>query len=252
MSNWVLSSSKDRDSTTSLGNLSLFLTTLTIQNVFLCSDWFSHIYIYICILFQFKPIASYPVTGHHQEESGSNFFTPLISYLYAWLWSLWALSTLNSPSSKPFFVWKVIHSLDYIFSPALDLLHKVHIFLVTGELRTEPITPDVSHQVWEKGKDHLPHPAGNALPNAVQEFVDDCCKDALLVHVHLLAHQDPQTAALKKWFPAGQFAACTGSQGYMSWDEGLWISSSRTSWGFSLHNFSSFFQIPLHNYLMYQ
>ena len=38
----------------------------------------------------------------------------------------------------------------------------------TGESRTGFFTPDMSHQFWVKGNDHLLPPARNALPNAAQ------------------------------------------------------------------------------------
>jgi len=87
----------------------------------------------------------------------------------------------------------MLQSLHHLGSPLLDSLQCVCASLVLGspELDTAP-------QMWPlpccaEGKDHLPWPAGNALPNAAQDTICRLCsKGTLLSHAHLGVHQDPQ------------------------------------------------------------
>lgn len=48
-----------------------------------------------------------------------------------------------------------------------------------GEPWTEPNIPHVSHQCSLEGENHLPEPAGNALPNAAQEAAGLPCSRVL-------------------------------------------------------------------------
>ena len=69
-------------------------------------------------------------------------------------------------------------------------------------------TPDVSHQCWVEGKDHLPQPAGNALPNTAQEAAGFlCCQSTLLAHGHLDVHQDSQVLFCKVSFQTARLQA---------------------------------------------
>lgn len=55
-----------------------------------------------------------------------------------------------------------------------------------------------------EGKDHLPQPAGNALPNAVQDIITVACgMGTLMAHVQLGVHQNPQALFCEAAFHLG-------------------------------------------------
>ena len=79
----VLGISKDGIYTACLGSLFQCLTSSHSKKVlFYCKMKFP--------VFQFVPIASCPVTGHHWEESDSVFFSPPIRCLYTCIRPPWA------------------------------------------------------------------------------------------------------------------------------------------------------------------
>lgn len=123
----------------------------------------------------------------------SCFFAPLIlsillspSGIYAhWLLLLWLLfPRLSCVSTLKFSLCVrcskfliIIMSHHWILSPASSC------FSCTGEPTAECNRPDVSQQGWDEGKDPLPWPAGNALPNAAQDTAGHLwCKNTLPAH----------------------------------------------------------------------
>lgn len=56
----------------------------------------------------------------------------------------------------------------------------------TGDPWIGPTTPAMPHLRWVEGENHLPLPAGNALPNAAQEVVGPPCCDGVYWLVHNL------------------------------------------------------------------
>ncbi|GAB0177456.1 mitochondrial enolase superfamily member 1 [Grus japonensis] len=59
------------------------------------------------------------------------------------------------------------------------------------ELTTQHSTPDVAYQCGAERKDHLPRPAGNALPNAVLNAVGYFRQEgSLLAYDQLVVNQD--------------------------------------------------------------
>lgn len=50
----------------------------------------------------------------------------------------------------------------------------------TGETKTRHSPPDVSHQCWAEGKDHVPCPVGNTFPNATRDAGGLLCSKGTL------------------------------------------------------------------------
>lgn len=63
------------------------------------------------------------------------------------------------------YVCHMLQSFNYVSGPLLDFLQYVHVFSSAGVHST----PDISHQCWGEGKDHLSGPAGNTSPDTVQD-----------------------------------------------------------------------------------
>lgn len=139
-------------------------------------------------LFQFVPADSWPVTGHHQEEPGSIFFTPSywvfihidkipLSLLFC------KLSRCSSPS---LYSYNTCTSPLIALQPFSGLIPAYPYLCCIVETRTAPSTPDVSRQCWVEWKNHSPWSAGSALPNASEDAIGfHCCKEPLLDHSHL-------------------------------------------------------------------
>lgn len=86
ISRWVLSISKDGESTTLLGSWYQYLTALRFKKK-------KKVQMKYCA-FHFVPIASCPVLGHNWEKSSSLFISP-IKCLHTTIRSLWAISSLG-------------------------------------------------------------------------------------------------------------------------------------------------------------
>ena len=115
LSIWLLNISIDGDSTTLLGNLCQCLVTLTVKTVFPDVQREPPV-------FQFTPIASGPVTGHHREKPGSVFcafsFHALTDIDTQWAtlsswwcpcslqggWARWPLKVPSNPN-HPMILW---------------------------------------------------------------------------------------------------------------------------------------------------
>lgn len=89
---------------------------------------------------------------------------------------------LNNASSynSSFYVRCSNPLIIFMFFCRCSLVHPHTSCLV--EPRTEPSSPNVSHQCWVEGNTHLPQPSVSAAQDVVGLL---CCKDTLLVH-HLL------------------------------------------------------------------
>lgn len=82
-------------------------------------------------------------------------------------------------------------------------------------------------QHWEEGKDELPPPALNTLPNTVQVTIILLCGNGtLLAHIPLGVHQAPYSLL---FYAAGSTSACTST--WCCSSEGAQLCTScRTSW----------------------
>ncbi|KAK4830124.1 hypothetical protein QYF61_008551 [Mycteria americana] len=160
--NLTLDTSNDGASITSLGNLFLFLTTLTVKNFFLTS----------------------------------NLNLPSFSLKQLTLvLSLQALA--GQPQlAQPFFRGAVFLPSDHFCAPSLELLEQVHVFLVLGTPELDTVLQEGSHRV--EGENHLPRPAGHTSFYAAQGTIGVLgCKRTLLSHVQVFIHQ----AALNPFIP---------------------------------------------------
>lgn len=85
--------------------------------------------------------------------------------------------------SQPLLVWHMLHSLNYLCDPSLNLLQYVHVSLVLGSPEPDTALEVRSHECFTREKVPL---AGNA-----QDVVGLCCTCALLAHGQLFVHQEP-------------------------------------------------------------
>lgn len=85
------------------------------------------------------------------------------------------------------------------------------------EPSSECSPPNVAHQCWAEENNHLPQPAGNALPEVAQETF--CFKGPLLVHGQLLTSQLPHS------IPRGWVCSSPGARLGASWGSCWHVSS---------------------------
>lgn len=115
----------------------------------------------------------------------------------------------QSQLSQHFLIWQTLQSPNNLCGPwPLAVLPPVHPCVsCIEEPSTSLSTPDILYQWWLEEKDHLPPPAGqpsswcNCRLVAFFFFVP---QRALLVHVHLIVHQNCQVFLWKATFqPVG-------------------------------------------------
>lgn len=89
-----------------------------------------------------------------------------------------------------------------------------------AEPRTKPTTPCVSHQGWEKKKDHLPQPHSHAFTNAAQYTVNLlCCRVHCWLMFSLLSTRTTRffsTKLLSNWSVSTLYQ----NRDYSSWGMG--------------------------------
>ena len=138
-------------------------------------------------MFQPVPIASHPSIVHLWEDSGLVSSTHS-HYVAVDSNKILLLSFLYLKLDKPISLSISSHAMCFSLSPDHFCGHLLvcPCLFCTGEPRNGHSTPHVSHQGWAEGKDRLPWPAGNALPNADQDAVGLlCCNSVLLAHGQL-------------------------------------------------------------------
>ena len=95
-------------------------------------------------MFQFVPIASGPVAGHHWKEPGSISFAPSLQvFIDIEKIPLSLLQAEQFQLSQPFFIGEVLQHLHHLCGPLLDSLQSVHVSVV---LRSPEL--DTALQVW--------------------------------------------------------------------------------------------------------
>lgn len=177
-------------------------------------------------MFQFVSIASYSGSGHYWKKPGSFLcLCTLPSCFWAWMRSPWAFSR-QIPALSASRTGEVLLSLDHLGGQMLDSLQ--HLPWMRRS-RSRPSIPNVASPSAE-GKDHFSWPAGNALPNVVQDTIRFLIsKGLLLAHVQLGAHQDTYILfcrAISSWLsPSCPMWDCSSS------GAGFCACSYWTSWG---------------------
>lgn len=115
------------------------------------------------LVFQLVPVNSCPFSVYHEEKSGSVFYAGIYTH-----WSDLAEPSLlwdeQSQPSQPFPIQEMLQAL-VVFWPFAGLVPVAHICLVL-DCSVLGTTPDVPHQCWTEGKNHLLPPAGDAFPSA--------------------------------------------------------------------------------------
>lgn len=129
MSRWLFSISKNRDSTTSLGNLCHSLATCTPNKTFLNVQRDSPVV-------RFLPAASHPVMGHHWKEPGFIFFAPSLqtaAHIAEISQSLlWAVTTLSAFPYR-----RDALSINHLSIPFFNSIQYVHVSLEVAQNRTQ-------------------------------------------------------------------------------------------------------------------
>lgn len=137
-------------------------------------------------VFQFVPIASCPATEHHWKELWNFFEVFIQAGKIPWTCSSpgWKIPTLSASShmsdaavpSSP--LWTCTG-----LTPACPRL--------SGTERPQHRVPDIFHQGWAEGKDHLPRPADNVLSCRAQKVPGCLCCRWFLLPCGQSVHQDP-------------------------------------------------------------
>lgn len=135
--------------------------------------------------------SSFPVffAPHHSPSPTLNW------YLYALIRSPWDFSYAGkaAPSLSAYSQMRDALTSSYLIhlrDPSLDYLQWTGLsprLSCSGDSRTGASTPDVSHERWAEGKDHLHQPIGHGLLFPAQDAVGlHCHKGALLGPINLL------------------------------------------------------------------
>lgn len=110
-------------------------------------------------------VTSCPVAWHHRKEPGS-ILLPLSLQIVIGTDEV-PLPLKQAQLPGPFLITEMFQSLHHLYSPSVDLLQSP-LYRGSPDLKT----PDVPHQGWAEGQEHLPQPAGNAVPKAPQGPID--------------------------------------------------------------------------------
>lgn len=115
----------------------------------------------------------------------------------------------------------MLQSLNHHHDPSLVSFQYVLVSFVLGSPGLDRELQMWPYQSRGEDEDHLPWPAGDALPNAALEAVGFlCCKDILLAYAQLVVHQDPRGRSCKAafqlfgahWYVRLFFPSCTALQ----------------------------------------
>ena len=172
-SSLALDVSRNRASTTSLGNLFQCLTTLTVKYFFLISN----------LNLPSISLKPFPLVLSPQTllmNLSPSFLYPIFSYWKAAIRAPWSLlfSRLNSPSS---FILSggLLYPLDHFYCLPLDALQHVHVSSALRTPHLDSLLQVRSHQCKIEGKDHLPWPAVCTSFVAAQDASHCCLRSSL-------------------------------------------------------------------------
>ena len=165
-------------------------------------------------VFQFVPIASSPVTGHHWKEPGCILFASSLKvFIHVWDPPSWAFPspgwTVPAFSAFP-------HRRDVPVPPSsswpfIGPSPVCRRLSCTGEPRTGHSTPGVASPVLSRGEGEPPSTCWQCFVKCNPDTIHLLCsKGTSLAHVQLGIHQDPQVLFC---FPAGQPPAYIGAWG---------------------------------------
>jgi len=106
---------------------------------------------------------------------------------------------------QPFFIEEMLHPSVQFHGPPLNMLQYLHSLLVLGAPGLGAVLQVVPHEGRVKGDSHFHCSAGHPSFDAAQDTIGLLgCKCALLAHVYLFIHQNPQVllcrAALSEFF----------------------------------------------------
>lgn len=100
-----------------------------------------------------------------------------------------SLLLAEEPQLSQSFLIEVLQSLHQLDGPPRDSFGYVQVPLVLGSLELDTVLQVWPDQCWAEGKDHLPWPAGNTLPNEDQGSISFLrCKGTPLFCVQIALH----------------------------------------------------------------
>ena len=93
---------------------------------------------------------------------------------------------------QPVFVGEVFQPSEYLCGCLLDLLQKLHIFLVLGSPDLDVVLQVGLMKAEKRGTITHPRPAGHPYFDAVQDTVNlPGCKCTVLAHIKFFIYQNP-------------------------------------------------------------
>ncbi|KAK4820179.1 hypothetical protein QYF61_021451, partial [Mycteria americana] len=214
-----LNTSRDGDSTTSLGSLFQCLITLSVKKNFLISSlnlpWrnlrpfplpvpmLDHPFSKEIFpnsqsqppLAQLEAISSRPIASYLGEETDSHLATT----------SFQVVVESNKVSPQPpllqakqpqfpqmLLIGLVFQTLHQLHCPSLDTLQHLNVSLVVRGPKLNTVCKVQPHQCQVQGNDHFPSPAGHTIPDTSQDAVGFLGHlGTLLAHVQLAVNQHP-------------------------------------------------------------
>jgi len=157
MSSWVLSIPKDRD----YKPLCPTCSNVPLPLLFKIKKFYDVQMEFL--VFKLVLTASYLSTEHHQEEYGS--LIPSV-YLHMLKRSIPEPSLLQAKQTQcSQLLLQAFQNLNHLCGLLLDSPQYAQVFLVLVSPEMDIVLQMRSHQHWVEGKDHLPQPAVNTLPN---------------------------------------------------------------------------------------
>ncbi|KAK4824710.1 LOW QUALITY PROTEIN: hypothetical protein QYF61_017936 [Mycteria americana] len=196
----LLNTSRDGDSTTSLGSLFQCLITLSVKKNFLISSlnlpW--------CNLRPF--LLSYHLLHGRRDRPPplynllsvveSNKVSPQPPFLQA----------KQSQLPQPLLIRFLLQTLHQLRCPSLDMLQHLNVSLVVGGPKLNTVFQVWPHQCRVQGHDHFPSPAGHTIPDTSQDAICFLVHlGTLLAHIQAAVNQHAQVlfclAAFQPLFP---------------------------------------------------
>ena len=145
------------------------------------------------LILQFLPIPLCPVTPEMSVALSSLLS---LTGIYTHRWDSLEPSLLQTEQTHCLLICQMLQFRNDFCSLLPDLLQYVQLSC-NEEPRTGNSAPGVSQQWWAEGKDHIPPPAGDILPNAAHNAIVLCCQSILLAHVQLGVKQDPRSISAR-------------------------------------------------------
>ncbi|KAK4833077.1 hypothetical protein QYF61_027739 [Mycteria americana] len=208
----LLNTSRDGDSTTSLGSLFQCLITLSVKKNFLISSlnlpW-RNLRPFPLVLSLVQAISSHPITCYLGEETDPHLSTTSFQGVVE--------SDKVSPQPpflqakqpqfpQPLLIRLLLQTLHQLRCPSLDSLQHLNVSLVVRGPKLNTGFEVRPHQCRVQGHDHFPSPAGHTISDTSQDTIGLLGHlGTLLAHIQAAVNQHPQVlfclSAFQPLFP---------------------------------------------------